>query len=261
MPIAILLFVIAGVKSGLAQVPVGAAEPPQLNQPTQNAGSATPPPASNAKPIDDEYYMPTPHTEFGDFSDPEEERATSQFYQYGRFFGISVGTGFHGVEGNRGALWRGGFPMLAARLHYWFDFQFGLMLEFDTANHFYEPASGTRVDINMTQVGISFKYYFDVRRAAAAVAFSNPYLLLGAGSYKKTEVNLSTSLTSTLTTVGAGLGAGLEFPIVYKKTYFNIEGRAFFVPFADRLDTPIGTTIADQQGIFYQALMSLMFTW
>lgn len=242
------------------QSPAVQQQAPMPQQPVQMVMPSSAPP-STPKKADQEDYLPTPYTEFGDFSDPEEERSQAQFYQSGRFFGLGVYTGFHGVEGNRGALWRGGFPMMAFKLHYWFDFQFGFQLEYDSASHFYEPTAGTRIDIGMTQIGLILKFYFDTRKAAAAVAFSNPYLMIGAGSYKKVEKNLSTDLTSTLSTVGVSFGAGLEFPIVYRKTYFNVEGRAFFVPFADRLDQPTGTTLTDLQGLFYQATVGVMFVW
>lgn len=244
--------------SAFAQTPAPEAAPPAVEQQPTQAAPQTP---STPHRYDSDEHLSTPYTEFGDFSDPEDERATSQFYQYGRFFGISIGTGFHGVEGNRGNLWRGGFPMLSARLHYWFDFNFGLTLEYDSASHFYEPQEGVRVDITMSNLGLSLKYYFDVRRASAAIAFSNPYILAGFGSYKKIEKNLSTDVTSDLNTIGGSLGLGLEFPIVHKKTYLNIEGKAFFVPFSDRLTPPTGSSLTDLQGVFYQALVALMFTW
>lgn len=241
--------VISGV-SWAQQTPAPSASPvtPQVTVPTQQKQ-------------DQDDFSSTPYTEFGEFSDAEEETATNQFFQYGRFFGLSLGSGFHSVTGNRGNLWRGGFPMLAFRLHYWFDFQMGFQLEYDTSPHFYEPTEGTRIDISMAQLGISLKYYFDTRRAASAVEFSNPYLLAGVGTYRKIEKNLSTDITTDLSAVGASLGGGLEFPLVHRKTYINLEGRATIVPFTDRFDTPAGTTVADMQGLFYQVMMNFLFTW
>ncbi|MCM0606073.1 MAG: hypothetical protein KA715_08285 [Xanthomonadaceae bacterium] len=264
---AVLLSLVFMTQGSYAQnLPQNAGQQPQAQAaaPTQvQAPQAQQQPAQgqNQNPSPSLEYLPTPYTEFGDFSDPEEEHEMSQFYKHGRFFGVSVGSGFHGVEGNRGNLWRGGFPMMSFRMHYWFDFNFGLTLEYDTASHFYEPAEGERVDINMSQIGLALKYYVDARRSSAAIAFSNPYFLLGFGDYSKIEKNLSTDAQSTLNTIGGSAGFGLEFPITHKKTYFNIEGRAFFVPFTDRLTAPIGSSLSDLQGLFYQATCALMFTW
>src|SRR5881628_3466051 len=65
-------------------------------------------------------YSETPFTEYGEFNEEEEEADEAKFFQYGRFFGVSVGSGFQGATGNRGLLYQGGFPTLDIKVHYWF---------------------------------------------------------------------------------------------------------------------------------------------
>src|SRR4051812_26437303 len=84
-------------------------------------------------------FKGSPYTDYGEFNNQEaEEEADTRFFQYGRFFGISLGLGTEQVFGNRGALWNGGFPMIELKLHYWFDFNFALALDVFSAPHFYE---------------------------------------------------------------------------------------------------------------------------
>src|SRR4051812_45090894 len=72
-------------------------------------------------------FSTTPFTEYGEFNNQEaEEEEDTKFFQYGRFFGLSIGFGTQGVTGNRGQLWQGGFPMVEFKLHYWFDFNIAM---------------------------------------------------------------------------------------------------------------------------------------
>src|SRR5688572_16869261 len=80
-------------------------------------------------------FSETPYTRYGEFNEDEDEAEATTFFQYGRFFGVSAGLGFQGVTGNRGLFWRGGFPTLALKVHYWFSFIFALDLEFTTSAH------------------------------------------------------------------------------------------------------------------------------
>src|SRR5438045_3135633 len=68
------------------------------------------------QPEEDDYSA-TPFTEYGEFNEEAEEATDQKFFQYGRFFGVSVGLGLDGALGNRAKLWRGGFPMIDFKLH------------------------------------------------------------------------------------------------------------------------------------------------
>src|ERR1700722_17820359 len=57
-------------------------------------------------------YTNSPFTEYGEFNETEEEEEDTKFLQYGRLFGISLGVGFEAVDGNRGQLYQGGFPVV-----------------------------------------------------------------------------------------------------------------------------------------------------
>ena len=88
------------------------------------------------QPEEDDFSN-TPFTEYGEFNEEADEEADANFFAHGRFFGVSLGLGFEGVTGNRGLLYQGGFPMVNGKIHYWFDFNFALDMDFYFASHFY----------------------------------------------------------------------------------------------------------------------------
>lgn len=221
--------------------------------------------SSSPARMETEDYSSTPFTEYGEFNEEEDEAAETKFFQYGRFFGVSIGTGFQGVTGNRGLLYQGGFPMIDFKVHYWFDFHLALDLGLTTASQYYETTSdkGQHVDVNMLRVGLDLKYYFDTKDISAPISFANPYILLGAGSISKTEVSQALDSTTSDSSFGLSAGGGLEFVMSPRKTYFELEAKAHFPNFTDtyttRFKTPEG--IDDLTGVFYTVTGSLLFTW
>lgn len=213
-------------------------------------------------------FVDTPYTAYGSFNEEEEEAADTKFFQFGRFFGVSVGAGFEGATGNRGVLWQGGFPAANLKFHYWFDFNFALDLGVLWVNHMYEAqVPEVRANVSMLQLGTSLKYYIDTTNLSAAITFANPYILAGIGSYTKTDFDPQRDTAPDRDTkFGLNLGAGLEFPIVPKKSYFTFEGRFHSVNFADSTDgTYSGASsvprLPDLTGYFYTVVGSVLFTW
>lgn len=210
--------------------------------------------------------MDTPFTEYGEFNEEADEAAETKFFQYGRFFGVSLGVGIEGVTGNRGLLWGSGFPMLDFKVHYWFDFNNALDLGFFNVKHMYEvdTALGGQYDVTMFRFGVDVKHYFDTKDLSAAISFANPYVLLGAGSFTKTEVpdSAGTAATDTDSAFGLSVGGGLEFVITPRKSYFELEGKLHTVTFKDTYSSMYNSyTGGDLSGYFYTVTANVLFTW
>jgi hypothetical protein len=238
------------------------AEPPSPNAP---AGASEGKPAAEGrtnKP-EDEDFSGTPFTEYGEFNEGVEEEADARFFKYGRFFGVSLGLGFQFVDGFRGALWQGGFPMFDFKLHYWFDFNVALDLGFFTAQHYFDTTAQNlgHVDINMLHVGLDIKYYFDTKNLSAPISFANPYILLGAGSFSKTQNSNTQQTQDNDISMGISGGGGLEFAITPKKTYFTVEAKMHVVTFKDTYTTIYQPTLTNLTGFFYTFSGSILFTW
>jgi len=238
--------------------------PDQPQNPNAPPGGAEPPPESKAGKSEEEDYSTTPFTSYGEFNETEDEDADSKFFQYGRFFGVSLGLGAQFLDGNRGALWQGGFPMVDFKLHYWFDFQMALDLGFFTAQQFFDTtALGMgHVDINMVHVGVDVKYYFPTKNLSSALSFANPYLLAGAGSYTKTQNSQAQGTQDPDTSLGITLGVGLEFVMSPRKSFFEIEAKGHFIVFKDTYTTNFQAVgIKNLTGNFYTISGSVLFTW
>jgi hypothetical protein len=219
---------------------------------------------------EEEDFSQTPYTEYGSFNEEKDEEEDAKFFQYGRFFGVSLGLGIETVDGDRGTLYQGGFPTFDAKIHYWFDFNFALDIDFYLAQHYFvgqtnasNPLTG-RYNVNITHLGVDFKYYFDTKNLAAAISFANPYLLVGGGTYTKSlsAAQGQSSGADTDTQVGFNAGAGLEFALKPRKVYFTTEARIHVVTFNDANTQDFaGQGINDLHGNFYTFVGSLLFTW
>lgn len=209
-----------------------------------------------------EDFSETPYTNYGEFNEDEKESETQLFFQHGRFFGVSIGAGIHGATGNRGLLWKGGFPVVNVRLHYWFSFYFALQMGFTTVSHNYLNERDQNVDVNMVHMGVALKYYLPTQDLSAAVTFASPFLLIGAGSYKKSETIEFQDKSDEDAVFGFAAGAGVEFPIEQKSIYFVLEGQMHFPSFKDRLNSSFADDgIPDLTGAFYQVTGNFLFTW
>ncbi len=213
---------------------------------------------------EEEDFSNTPFTEYGAFNEDADEEADTRFFQTGRFFGVSLGLGFDFVDGGRGQLYQGGFPVVDFKVHYWFDFNLALDLGFNTATHYFETTEklGTHWDVNLFRIGVDLKYYFDTKDLSAPISFANPYVLAGGGQMSKSQHSESINVTENENAFCFTLGAGLEFAIKPKKAYFEIEGKANFVNFKDTSTTNFQDQgIESLDGRFYTLTGNFLFTW
>jgi len=230
-------------------------------------GTPTAPPASipaapRTQQPEEEEFKQTPYTGYGEFNEQEEEDQSARFFQYGRFFGVSLGLGFNGVTGNRGALYQGGMPAVDFKLMYWFDFNFALELGLTTVQHFYDSTSVGHGDVTLTRLGVDLRYYLPVENLSAPITFANPYLILGAGSITKSESLRDQGVTSSDSGTGITVGAGLEFTLAPKKVYLGTSARYHVVSFKDTYTTEFtGDNLQDLTGGFFTVLGSVLFTW
>jgi hypothetical protein len=226
--------------------------------PGPGGGAEVPPPKKEDPGIFDQS---TPYLEYGDFSMNEDDDADTMYFQYGRFFGLSLGLGYQNATGNRSLLYTPAFPRFDLKVHYWFDFQLALNIGIFFASHSYE-FSGTTTNVRLIGYGVDLKYSFDVRNTAAPISFSNPFLVVGVGSISKTEATINATEVDMDSTFSVNFGAGLEFPIVFKKTYFIIDARYHTQNFIDTNDTRFNSRdIPDLTGGFFTTSANILFSW
>jgi len=237
---------------------------------TDAASSASGAGGRTTQPEEDDYKQ-TPYTSFGEFGDDDEAEDT-KFFQYGRFFGVSLGLGYEGAMGNRGSLYTGGLPAFSVRVHYWFDFNFALTLGIYSAKHQYmgyrTTTGGTtadKSDVTIFEFGSELRYYFDTRDSTAPITFAGPFLMVGLGSYAKSE-NAITAPDSVAkdSTLGLSFGAGLEFPLKPRKVYLDLESKFHAVSFNDdglSVTTSGNKVVNDTSGMLFTIMASVLFTY
>jgi hypothetical protein len=242
-----------------------AAAPAFAQAPGQPAGPGAGEKKDKTLAPEEEDFTGSPFTEYGEFNEEEEEESDARFFAYGRFFGVSLGLGFESVDGNRGLLWQGGFPVVDFKVHYWFDFNVAIDIGFFTASHFYQTtdANGGHIDVSIFHVGMDVKYYFDTKNLAAAVSFANPYVSVGVGDFNKTETSFTSGNPPDQdNALGLSVGGGVEFAIKPRKTYFEVEAKVHIVQYKDTFTTLFQNSgIPDLTGNFYTFTGNLLFTW
>lgn len=232
--------------------------------------SVDPAPGGRTVTPEEDDYRQTPYTSFGEFSD-EEEAEDTRFFQYGRFFGVSLGLGYEGALGNRGSLYTGGLPAFSLRVHYWFDFNFALTLGIYSAKHQYtgsKDSGGSNAqknDVNIFAFGSELRYYFDTKDATAPITFAGPFLQVGVGSYSKSENDVgSPGSDSKNAALGLSFGGGLEFPLKPRKSYLNLEAKFHAVSFDDdglQVTSTGGKVVKDTSGMLFTMMASILFTY
>jgi hypothetical protein len=203
----------------------------------------------------------SPYLEYGDFNMAEEENQDALYFQYGRFFGVSLGLGYQTATGNRGALYDPAIPRFDIRIHYWFDFNFAMDLGVFFANHSFNLET-TSYQTKFIGFGVHLKYYFDVRDSSAALSFANPFLEGGIGQWSESQTHTGVTIPDTDSSLSVDFGGGLEFPIVYKKTYFIVEALYHTQSFNDSKDTETYVSrVPNLNGGFFTLMGHFMFVW
>jgi hypothetical protein len=243
------------LSANVASHPARAAAPDDKKDPKTN------------QPEEDD-FTGTPYTEYGEFNEEEDEEEDSKFLKFGRLFGVSLGLGFEGVDGYKGVLYEGGFPVIDGKIHYWFDFHFALDLDVAWAQHAYNDVGTTqagRVSVNIIRFGLDAKYYFDTHNLAAPLSFASPYLIVGFGAFAKSESSAKRDENVNDTAVGFSPGMGLEFAIKPRKVFLALEGKYNVVNFPKDSGTErfLNSTpkLDDFTGNFFTFIASMLITW
>lgn len=228
-----------------------------------------PPVAGNRAEEKSDEILSGPYSEYGEFDSGEDEDDNERFFQYGRFFGIGLGTGLTTATGNAGRLYQGNTPMVAFRLACWLDFHWAIQMDVQNSKHNYDVLPDGLTDVNLFRTLLQIKYYFDTRDLSAPITFIGPHIIAGGGFYQRSDnigagnANAATGSTvDTENAFGLNAGAGLELTLKPKKVYLQIEGLAHMIQFRDQFSTKFKSAgIPDRTGTWIVGTVALMWTW
>ena len=223
--------------------------------PRAHAASATddPPPGSTQE-------LANPFSDFVPFEDEADVDEDERFMYFGRFFGISLGSGLHKFTGNIGKLYNTAIPVADFRLIYFFDFRLAGQIGLSSASHaFYAEPNGS-VEINLMRLNADLKYYMDTKNWAAAVTMASPYLVGGASQTFRSQAFQTLNRVEKDNAFALSGGAGVEFALKPRKTSIGIEGRLHKIYFKDRYQQDyLESGIPDMTGNMYSMITSLIF--
>lgn len=185
-----------------------------------------------------------PFSDYNEFEQDAEEEADINFFKNGRFLTLGLQLGYRGFTS-------GGFAqaytpnlIYGFQFSYFFDLQLALSMGFSIGDHNVQFQSFTNEaltsvsntytgNVNIQTIDINMKYYFNTENVTKGLADLNPYLIVGAGYYKRTYA-LSNELAPNPDNVaGFKAGLGLEVPLLRRRAYLGIQGSYHFVQFPD----------------------------
>ena len=237
-----------------------AQNPPPAIPPGQGAQGESPNSIPPKKEESNLFDSASPYLDYADFNMNEEENEDTLYFQYGRYFGVSLGLGYQTATGNRGKHYQAALPRVDARIQYWFGFHFAGDLGIFFANHSFSDGS-LNTDVKLIGYGFHLKYYFDVKDSAAPISFANPFFMAGVGAMSKSQTTATSTEADSDSTMSVDFGGGFEFPVVYKKTYLSLEALYHTQSFIDTRETKYSAIVPNLEGGFFTLLAHFMFVW
>lgn len=202
--------------------------------------------------------LSNPFSDFVPFEDEYDIDEDERFMYFGRFFGVSLGTGLHTYGGNLGRLYNTALPVMDFRLIYFFDFRLAGQIGISTASHAF--VVNEQVRVNMLRINADLKYYFDTQNMGATITVANPYAVGGLSRTFRTQTFEEAQLIEKDNTFELSGGLGMEFALKPRKTSIGIEGRIHQNFFKDRYDTDYAVyDVPDRTGNMYSIITNLIF--
>lgn len=211
---------------------------------------------------------------FNDFNEDVEANQVledERFYRYGRFFSVGLGLGLTTFTGNRGAAYVDDHPSFNMFASYFMNFRVSFLLGFAYSKHAFFIDQKTKgfasavgsVEANMFRTYFGFRYYLDTSDLGTAITWSNPYATARIEYWYLTNkfINQNTVPNDAGGGLGFGLGAGLEFPIVIKEYYTNLELLWHTVNFHDKFTQSYREVLEDLDGNVITLMANFVINW
>ncbi|MBC7465368.1 MAG: outer membrane beta-barrel protein [Bdellovibrio sp.] len=185
-----------------------------------------------------------PFSDYNEFEQDADEEADINFFKNGRYLTLGLQLGYRGFSGGGMTEAYTGAAIYGVQFSYFFDMQIAGSLGFSMGDHnvqfqsftdkTYTQAKNTYSgSVNIQTIDLNVKYYFNTENVTRGLADLNPYVIVGAGQYKRTY-NLSNQVAADPDSViGFKAGLGLEIPLLRRRAYFGFQGTYHYVQFAD----------------------------
>ena len=178
--------------------------------------------------------LANPFSDFVPFEDEYDVDEDERFMYFGRFFGVSLGTGFNTFTGNIGKLYNTALPIMDFRLIYFFDFRLAGSLGISSASHAFAATQTGSVSVNLMRINADLKYYFNTKNVGAAITSASPYLIGGVSQTFRAQTFNDLGQVQKDNALAVSAGGGVEFALKPRKTSLGFETRLHQIFFRDR---------------------------
>ena len=219
---------------------------------------------------------------FNDFNEDYENTKVLEdenFYQYARFYNVSLSLGHTMFDGNRGSAYVNEPPTLGISLNYFINFRTSMGIGWAYSQHHffidqavngYNPDPPGAIAVRCLRFFINYRHYLDTSNLGTAITYANPYFALSMEYWYITNrfIDQSQLENEKGGGFGFGYGGGLEFPIKLRDTYLGVEFLIHSINFHDKytqkyraLVTGTGFGYSDMSGTGYTTKVSYIFGW
>ena len=188
-----------------------------------------------------------PFADYSEFEESMDEEEDINFFRNGRMLTLGFIGGYRGWTQTLGSIYTGN-ATFGLFLSYFFDLRFAMQIGYLTSDHTivikgagFNPIQGT---INISDLSLLLKYYFNTQNVTRGLADLNPYLVAGFSQIYRTETDTGSTASAKDSAFGFDIGAGLEVPIMRNKMYLGLQGLYQLINFADEAQVK-----QDNQGI------------
>lgn len=185
-----------------------------------------------------------PFSDYNEFEQDADEEADINFFKNGRYLTLGLQLGYRGFIGGGFAEAYTPSAVYGVQFSYFFDMQIAGSLGFSMGDHnvqfqSFNDANRTSLkqtytgSVNIQTIDLNVKYYFNTENVTRGLADLNPYMIIGAGQYKRTYSLSGIPDVSPDNVIGFKGGLGLEVPIMRRRAYFGFQGTYHYVQFPD----------------------------
>lgn len=193
-----------------------------------------------------------PFADYSEFEESMDEEEDINFFRNGRLLTMGFMGGYRGWTQTLGTIYsgNGSFGLFLA---YFFDLRFALQLGYLSSSHTlvvkgsgFDPVQGT---IDISDIQVLLKYYFNTQNVTRGLADLNPYLVAGFSQIYRTQTIAGDTTDGSPNTAkdsafAFDIGAGIEIPMARNKMFFGLQAMYQLVNFGDEANI-----IEDDQGV------------
>ena len=188
-----------------------------------------------------------PFADYSEFEESMDEEEDINFFRNGRLLTIGFIGGYRSWTGTLNEAYSSN-PTFGVFMSYFFDLRFAMQVNYQTSDHaLLIPTNGSfdtiQGNVNITDVAIMFKYFFNTQNVTRGLADLSPYVIGGFSQIYRTANVSGNNQFAKDSAFAFDFGAGIEIPMMHNKMFFGAQALYQYVNWPD-----MGKTYYDDLG-------------